>query len=193
MPSFAPNTAARSQPRRPVRCRSLWRTGILDRHSQMIAETIVNSSDFLASLEARREVRATSRGKISTITSRRAIVLYVRYPHVKHVRSSSGLPEELPVKRGRTEVSAPSSWQRWCRRQAQYHFKLSCVRCGRRQRPCPQIRAPLAASVSLMETRKPSFTRLLQGDRDRTVFINVERTISRRPETSLTSQDIGAH
>src|ERR1019366_8024333 len=28
MPSFAPNTDARSQPVRPVRCRSLWRTNI---------------------------------------------------------------------------------------------------------------------------------------------------------------------
>src|ERR1700687_142110 len=30
MPSFAPNTAARSQPMRPVRCRSLLPTGILE-------------------------------------------------------------------------------------------------------------------------------------------------------------------
>jgi hypothetical protein len=30
MPSFAPNTAARSHPVCSVRCRSLWRTGILD-------------------------------------------------------------------------------------------------------------------------------------------------------------------
>src|SRR5271157_4764125 len=33
MPSFAPSTAARSQPIRPVRCRSLLPTGILDAFS----------------------------------------------------------------------------------------------------------------------------------------------------------------
>jgi hypothetical protein len=36
MPSFAPNTAARNQPVCTVRCRSRWRTGILDAPSSLM-------------------------------------------------------------------------------------------------------------------------------------------------------------
>src|ERR1017187_9199676 len=55
-------------------------------------------------------------GHTATRTQNQAtpIALYPRHAHCLHMRASSGLPEELPKKLGRTEVFVSSNWQPWC-------------------------------------------------------------------------------
>src|SRR5579863_4242448 len=70
MPSFAPKTAARSHPTRPVRCRSRWRnSGILDGAS-------AGGSDpcGAVSLPVRRAAASRSHSPRNTVNARRAAV-----------------------------------------------------------------------------------------------------------------------
>ena len=69
----------------------------------------------ISKLQVEKRIRTRVKSALKPGKNRSTpIVLYLRHPHYWHTQASTGLSEEPPKKRRRTEVSACSNWQAWC-------------------------------------------------------------------------------